>query len=98
MGKVFKFIVIIAIFGPLINGCTSARISKSLASGSIGCPPNQIIITNETVYRGIHNFTATCEGIEYHCTYMYPNPINCKKSSSENINKKKSSLDDGVYN
>jgi hypothetical protein len=62
-----------------LGGCTSARISSSLASGSIGCPVEQITIKDETVYRGVHNFTAVCRDVEHYCTYMYPNPISCKK-------------------
>jgi hypothetical protein len=61
-------------------GCTSARISKSLASGAIGCPVDAIEISDETAsFEGLHNFTATCEGVEYYCSYMYPNPINCRE-------------------
>jgi hypothetical protein len=63
----------------ILTGCTSARISSSLASGTVGCPVDEITITDETVYRGIHNFTATCRGVQHVCTYMYPNPISCKK-------------------
>lgn len=71
-------IIIASVCALLLVGCTSARISRSLASGSIGCPANQIAIANETVHAGVHNFTATCDGVSYFCTYMYPNPISCK--------------------
>ena len=71
--------IIIAVVCVLLTACTSARVSKSLASGAIGCPVKEIKITDETVSRGIHNFTATCNGEEYFCSYMYPNPINCKE-------------------
>lgn len=59
--------------------CTNADISRSLASGAIGCPVDAIEITEETAsYNGLHNFTATCAGVKNYCTYFYPNPINCK--------------------
>ena len=73
-----KLIILISIV-TLFFGCTSARISRSLASGAIGCPIKEVKITNETAtIEGLHNFTATCDGVEYYCSYMYPNPINCK--------------------
>lgn len=71
--------IIIAVVCVLLTACTSARVSKSLASGAIGCPVKEITITNETVSSGVHNFTATCDGVDYFCSYMYPNPINCKE-------------------
>jgi hypothetical protein len=62
-----------------LAGCTNEDISKSLASGAIGCPINAIAITEETAtIEGLHNFTATCAGVDNYCSYMYPNPINCK--------------------
>lgn len=65
----------------LLTGCTSAKISRSLASGTVGCPVDEITITNETVSSGVHNFTATCRGVDHFCTYMYPNPISCKSET-----------------
>lgn len=65
--------------GVIFSGCTSAVISQSLAAGTIGCQPERIAITNETVNSGVHNFTASCDGKDYFCTYMYPNPISCKE-------------------
>ena len=72
-------IFIISAFCILLMGCTSARVSRSLASGAVGCPPNEIEIIDETVNSGVHNFTARCNGVDYFCTYMYPNPISCKE-------------------
>jgi hypothetical protein len=74
-------IVLLTIFG-----CTSTRISKSLASGAVGCPIDEVQITNETAtIEGLHNFTATCDGVEYFCSYMYPNPINCKPKNAKTL-------------
>lgn len=66
-----------------LTGCTSAKVSRSLASGTIGCPTRDIQIRNETVSHNVHNFTAVCDGKEYFCTYMYPNPISCKERPSQ---------------
>ncbi len=74
-----KITICLFSIGIFLSGCTSAKISKSLASGAIGCPVNEITISNETVGSGVHNFTATCGGVDYFCTYMYPNPTSCKE-------------------
>lgn len=62
---------------------SSTKISQNLASGAIGCPPKAILITDYASSRGVHTFGAICEGQKYYCTYMYPNPINCKTASDQ---------------
>lgn len=61
-------------------GGTNPEVSRRLASGAIGCPANQIGISNEQATRGIHTFTAHCNGREYFCTYKYPAPITCSQA------------------
>ena len=64
----------------LVVGCTNARISQSFSSGIIGCPAEQIKITNEKASAsGIHDWIAECKGIKYACNYFYPNPATCKE-------------------
>jgi len=62
-----------------LPACTSVRVSQNLASGATGCAPEAIVIANEDVDNGVHTFRATCDGRDYYCTYMYPNPISCKE-------------------
>lgn len=64
-----------------LSGCanTNERVSRSLASGSVGCPADEVVIENETASGNIHNFTAVCKGARFSCTYLYPNPISCKE-------------------
>lgn len=62
----------------LLTAFTNPKISRSLASGAIGCPPDEIGISNETDTWGVHSFTATCRGFDYFCTFNYPAPISCK--------------------
>jgi len=63
-----------------VSGCTSARISSQLASGVIGCPPEEIIITNETAgVSGLHNWIAECHGKKYVCSYVYGSTTTCKE-------------------
>ena len=56
-------------------------VSRRLASGAIGCPANEVGISNEESHRGIHTFTAHCRGGEYFCTYNYPAPISCSRAA-----------------
>jgi hypothetical protein len=62
-------------------GCTSARVSRNLASGVIGCPPQEIEIFNETAepIGGMHNFEAMCRGKHFICSYQRTTGINCKE-------------------
>lgn len=62
-------------------GGTNPEISRRLASGSVGCPANEVGISNEEAHRGIHTFTAHCRGREYFCTYKYPDPISCSQTA-----------------
>lgn len=73
--------VILAALVVSLMGCTSMQVSQNLASGSVGCSPEDITITNEDVDNGVHTFMATCQGVDYFCTYHYPNPISCKEAA-----------------
>lgn len=67
----------------LLTACTSARVSKNLSSGVIGCPANQITIQNETAtVDGLHNWTAICNGVSYICSYQTTTGVNCSPESS----------------
>jgi hypothetical protein len=63
----------------LSTGCTSARVSKKLSAGQIGCPPNEITVLNETVYGGTHNWTAVCRGKRFICNYVSGGSTSCKE-------------------
>lgn len=65
----------------LIAGCTSARISRSLSSGAIGCPSDEITITNERAsIVGTHEWIAECKGKRYVCNYVSGGNANCKEA------------------
>ena len=76
MGK-----VLIGLFSlVLISGCTSARISKSLSSGAVGCPANEITIKNERAsFGGLHTWIAECKGHQFVCSYQETTGVNCVK-------------------
>lgn len=78
MGDSMRLALLI-LLSPLLMGSTNPQVSRNLASGAVGCPPSEIGISNETSSRGIHNFSAHCNGIEYFCTYKYPAPIVCNQ-------------------
>jgi hypothetical protein len=75
----YKLAIIVSV--TLIAGCTSARVSKNLASGQIGCPPDQILIENETAtFDGSHNFEAVCKGKRFICHYHQTSGVDCKEA------------------
>lgn len=63
----------------LIGGCTNTRISQSFSSGAIGCPAEDIKITNEEAgaFTGIHDWIAECNGRKYACNYIYHQQATC---------------------
>lgn len=73
-----KMIIVAVCMG--LFGCTSARISRSLSSGAIGCPAKQIKITEETASAsGTHEWIAECNGVKYVCNYVHGSTTNCTK-------------------
>lgn len=76
----------------------STKISQQLASGVIGCPPQSISISDyvptskNPFINSVHTFGATCNGITYYCSYLYPNPVTCK----EDPNSKQETAEDRI--
>ncbi|MGZ5055816.1 MAG: hypothetical protein ACXWAT_12870, partial [Methylobacter sp.] len=65
-------------------GCTSAGVSSSLSSGVVGCPSDDIKITNETAsIRGTHEWIAECNGKLYVCSYVYGSNTNCTEKKDK---------------
>ena len=56
-----------------------------MASGAVGCRPDQIIIVNETasLIGGRHNFDAICNGKRFICSYQPTTGINCKEAMED---------------
>ncbi len=70
----------------LLGGCTNTRISRSFSSGQIGCPPDEITITNETAtgpMGRLHNWEAECRGKHYICSYEQTAGAHCKEALPE---------------
>lgn len=75
-----KKMILVLIMIVALLGCTSARVSRNLSSGAIGCPPQDIEILNETADRdGMHNFEAICKDKHFFCSYHKTAGINCKE-------------------
>ena len=72
--------LIVILIVMLMSGCTSARISRSLSSGAIGCQSDKIKIFNEKASAsGTHEWIAECNGTKYVCNYVYGSTTNCKE-------------------
>ena len=70
--------IALILIGATLISCTSARVSRQLAAGVIGCPSSEIKITGETAsMSGMHEFTAECDGRTYICSYVYGSNTNC---------------------
>ena len=63
----------------ILGSCASL---KSTSSGQIGCPPNEISITNLKRGWSSNTWTAVCRGEKYYCTSVatgqYSTQVNCK--------------------
>ncbi len=69
----------------LMTGCTSARISKNLSSGVIGCPVSDITIINEKADGGLHTWEAQCRGHQFICSYQSSTGVNCVKPLEDKV-------------
>ncbi|NNN70904.1 hypothetical protein [Vibrio sp. 3-2(1)] len=68
----------------IITGCTSARISRNLSSGVIGCPAKEIVIKNERAsFGGLHTWEAECKGHQFICSYQETTGVHCIKPLEE---------------
>lgn len=75
-----KRLLICCMLAVMMVGCTSARISKDLSAGVIGCLPDEIQIINETAsVSGTHNWIAECNGKRFVCNYVYGSTTTCKE-------------------
>ncbi|MGZ5055468.1 MAG: hypothetical protein ACXWAT_11080, partial [Methylobacter sp.] len=79
-----KQLIIIVLTAIALSACTSTGVSKSLASGVIGCPSQNIKITEETAsVRGTHEWIAECNGKLYVCSYVYGSNTNCTEKKDK---------------
>ena len=61
---IYLFVMVMA-----VSGCMSIGTAQRISSGKIGCPPNEIIITNfqQPIISPI-TWVAECKGKKYFCT------------------------------
>lgn len=77
--NILKTLVVLTLIG-LSTACTSARVSRNLSSGVIGCPANQITIKDERAsFGGLHTWIAECNGQQFYCSYQETTGVNCQK-------------------
>lgn len=73
---------LIVLFGAAIiaSGCTSARISRDLSTGLVGCPADDIeIVDEDATASGTHTWIAVCHGKRFACGYQVSTGANCKE-------------------
>ncbi len=73
-------IPLILFMAVMVAGCTSPRISSTLSSGIIGCPSDEIKISDEKAFGSVHEWVAECRGKRYICSYTYGSNTNCKEN------------------
>jgi hypothetical protein len=49
-----------------VTGCLPN--AAVISSGKIGCPPEQITVTNDETGFGTRSWVATCDGKTYYCS------------------------------
>ena len=55
----------ISLLGLLLVGCTNAH---KMTAGLIGCPPNEIEITDHDIGLSQGSWTAKCKGKTFYCS------------------------------
>jgi hypothetical protein len=60
--------VIFSIVGILVTGCASTGQLKSTSAGLIGCPTEEIEITNKKIGLATGSWEATCRGHKFLCS------------------------------
>lgn len=64
-------------------GCTSTGTIRSLSSGRIGCPPEEIEVQNEnsSYLTGVSSWAVICRGKKFYCSSIThadgSTPVNC---------------------
>lgn len=77
------FVVAVVLPVALSASCTNARISQGFTSGAIGCPRDEITISNETTdgpMGTMHAWEADCRGKHFVCSYQETAGVNCKEA------------------
>lgn len=79
-----KHLIIFMALAVILAGCTSARISRDLSSGVIGCPSEDItIVDEEATISGTHTWIAVCDDKRYACSYHTTTGANCKELAGD---------------
>jgi hypothetical protein len=54
---------------PFFAACAhDARTLQSFSAGQVGCPPEEITISDQQGYPGLTTWKAECDGKIYHCS------------------------------
>ena len=73
-----------------IFGCASTSLLQSISSGHVGCPREEIIITEKKSSLCCHSWVATCEKKKFFCSSVEGLVKNIKCTERNNTSSKKS--------
>lgn len=67
--------ILVCICIQILTGCGGHY--EHLSSGSIGCPPEQITVSDEEMSGNSTTWRATCQGRTYDCTQVGTAAVTC---------------------
>ncbi|MEK6706551.1 MAG: hypothetical protein AAB116_13215 [Candidatus Poribacteria bacterium] len=76
-----KYMIVLGFITFVFFGCASL---PKLTSGKIGCPPDEIKITDDNASIGTRTWIAKCRGKRYFCSAQaagYTTDISCKEET-----------------
>ena len=79
--KVMVFGFLAVLLAPLA-ACTSADL-RGPSSGFVGCPPNEIEITNDEPGWNQRSWTASCRGRTFTCSAVHRAGYSCTEVKAE---------------
>lgn len=62
-----RYLLVLLAFAPLA-ACVATSTYQRYSSGSVGCPPNEIAITDASERFVGSTWTATCRGQRFYCS------------------------------
>ncbi len=61
-------VMAILVLPVLLNACATTAAMRSASAGQIGCPDDEVVVSNTKRDWGVGSWTATCRGHVFHCS------------------------------
>jgi len=71
-------ILLTLVIAAFLNGCTINKVKYT--SGLIGCPENEIVVTESSGGLMANTWTAKCQDRVFYCTYRSASRVDCTES------------------